>query len=168
MFITVYFGSRVVYPLQILIIFPFGEFECGRYFHIYKEKIRCALFSGGGVYPHVVKPLLDENLKLKNMIHRKGPPGKLRPGKHYYYVLEVNVENIGNKKNQEQVNVPVINDEAEIVFVKNPSSFFIHTLANSKRLQQLGSKLNAVYSGNIYKITKPTPISRLKNNIAFS
>ncbi len=54
-----------------------------------------------------------------------------------------------------QNDVPV-NQQVEVVYVNNPSSFYLQLLESCSVLGELGAKLNAVYSGKILNI-----ISRL-------
>lgn len=47
----------------------------------------------------------------------------------------------------EQINVPE-NQQVEVVYVNNPSSFYIQTIESIEKLEEL-ARVNAVYSGNI-------------------
>ncbi|EFX87066.1 hypothetical protein DAPPUDRAFT_312582 [Daphnia pulex] len=62
-------------------------------------------------------------------------PGRLRPLTSHQQQLSY----------PEQVDVP-INQQVEVVYVNNPSSFYLQLLESCTVLEQLGTNLNAVYS----------------------
>ncbi len=57
-----YFDLKLIPPLLIF-FFLFSNFFPGLNFDGYQNSVQKALLPGGGVYPHVVQPILDDEIK---------------------------------------------------------------------------------------------------------